>query len=109
MSCKKGLSNTLQIVERFLSESLQKFFQIEGRVSAQLYQITEDFDYQSPYAMMYFKRVRNQGPNGPFGSIDDLADYLKIQLSKEYSSIFSKIEICEKFLLLQMHQEYLKD
>ena len=57
MSSKKVLQNTLQIVERHLSDSLKKFFNIEGKVTAQVYSKTDDFDYQSPYAMMFYKRV----------------------------------------------------
>jgi hypothetical protein len=34
MSNKSILSNTLKIVENYLSESLKKFFNIEGKVSA---------------------------------------------------------------------------
>ncbi len=107
MNSSKLLKNTMVIVEKYLSESLQKFFNIEGKVTAQMYSKTDDFDYQSPYAMMYFKRVQSQGPNGPFGSVDDLASYLKEKLTLEYPSIFSKIDICEKFLLLQIHEQYL--
>jgi hypothetical protein len=57
--------------------------------------------------MMFFKRVQSQGPNGPFGSVDDLANYLKDSITKEYPSVFSKVDVCEKFLLLQLQEEYL--
>jgi hypothetical protein len=81
MQARKVLNNTLSIVEKHLSESLQKLFKIEGKVSAQIYSKTDEYDYQSPYAMMFFKRVQNQGPNGNFGSVDDLANFLKTELT----------------------------
>lgn len=73
----KYLSNTIQHVEKYLSESLQSFFGISGKVTAQLYSKSEEFDYQTPYAMMYFKKVKDCPSLSGIQSVSDLTKYLQ--------------------------------
>lgn len=59
--------------------------------------------------MMYLKRIQALEIGKDFKITTELAEYLKIKLSEEYSSLFSKVEVCEQFLLLQLQSSYLQD
>lgn len=59
--------------------------------------------------MMYLKRIQALEIGKDFKNTTELAEYLKNKLSEEYSSLFSKVEVCEQFLLLQLQSSYLQD
>lgn len=59
--------------------------------------------------MMYFKRVKNPATGQPFSSAVELAEFSKEVLTKDFSQVFSKVEVFEQFLLLQINEKYLMD
>lgn len=59
--------------------------------------------------MMYLKRIQALEIGKDFKNTTELAEYLKTKLSEEFSSLFSKVEVCEQFLLLQLQSSYLQD
>ena len=102
------MRNTLKMVETNLKASLLSIFGIDGRVTVTHYK-NNDFDYQSPYAMMYFKRIKkNNKTSQKFKNPKELSMFLKTELTQNYSDIFKKIDVSSNgFLLLLLKEDYL--
>lgn len=45
--------------------------------------------------MMYLKRIQGLEAGKSFKNTLELAEFLKAKLIEEYSTIFSKVEVCE--------------
>ena len=54
---KKFLRNSKNMVQKALSKSLEDIFGIKGIVTAQKYQKSDEYDFQTPYPMMHFKNI----------------------------------------------------
>lgn len=102
------MRNTIKMVEGNLKASLLSIFGIEGRVTVTHYK-ESDFDYQSPYAMMYFKRIKKENKSSQqFKNPKELSQFLKTELTTNYSNVFQKVDVSKNgFLLLLLKEEYL--
>ncbi len=56
----KLLKNSIKIVEKTLDNSLKDIFGIDGRVNVKIYDKTNEYDYQSAYALMHFKNIKKK-------------------------------------------------
>ena len=108
MDKPKYLKNTLRMVEGVLNKSLKSIFNIDGKVSVKSFDKDNNFDYQSPFAVMYFKRIKKSNIIKDINSPVDLANYLKTQFEKEeYNQYFSKVDVQKNFLLFKLTDSYL--
>jgi len=72
----KHLRNSLKMVEKVLNKSLKDIFDLDGKVMAKSYDKDTNYDYQSAYAMMTFKKLKKHCKYSKIAKPDLLANYL---------------------------------